>query len=79
MESVGSRSSDRWGSTRSKRWLTARDVGIGTLTIGARTKRRLSDGDLVLLDAAAARLGNAPRQSSGALSSSTTAPSRWLG
>jgi DNA-binding CsgD family transcriptional regulator len=41
------------------RWLTARDVGIGTLTIGARTKRRLSDGDLVLLDAAAARLGNA--------------------
>ena len=41
------------------RWLTARDVAIGTLTIGARTKRRLSDGDLVLLDAAAARLGNA--------------------
>ena len=41
------------------RWLTARDVGIGTLTIGARTKRRLSDGDLALLDAAAARLGNA--------------------
>ena len=41
------------------RWLTAQDVGIGTLTIGARTKRRLSDGDLALLDAAAARLGNA--------------------
>ena len=41
------------------RWLTAGDVGIGTLTIGARTKRRLSDGDLALLDAAAARLGNA--------------------
>ena len=41
------------------RWLTARDVAIGTLTIGARTKRRLSDGDVVLLDAAAARLGNA--------------------
>jgi DNA-binding CsgD family transcriptional regulator/PAS domain-containing protein len=41
------------------RWLTGREVGIGTLTIGARTKRRLSDGDLALLDAAAARLGNA--------------------
>ena len=41
------------------RWLTAQDVGIGTLTIGARTKRRLSDSDLALLDAAAARLGNA--------------------
>jgi DNA-binding CsgD family transcriptional regulator len=41
------------------RWLTARDVGIGTLTIGARTKRRLSDGDLALFDVAAARLGNA--------------------
>jgi DNA-binding CsgD family transcriptional regulator len=41
------------------RWLTARDVGIGTLTIGARTKRRLSDGDLALFDVAAAQLGNA--------------------
>jgi DNA-binding CsgD family transcriptional regulator len=41
------------------RWLVAGDVAIGTLTIGARTKRRLSDGDLALLDAAAARLGNA--------------------
>jgi DNA-binding CsgD family transcriptional regulator len=41
------------------RWLTARDVGIGTLTVGARTNRRLSDGDLALLDAAAERLGDA--------------------
>ena len=41
------------------RWLTARDVGIGTLTVGARTNRRLADGDLALLDAAAAQLGHA--------------------
>jgi DNA-binding CsgD family transcriptional regulator len=41
------------------RWLTARDAGIGTLTVGARTNRRLSDGDLALLDAAAAQLGHA--------------------
>ncbi len=61
------------------RWLTARDVGIGTLTIGARTKRRLSDGDLALLDAAAARLGNALEAVERSPGSSITAPSRWLG
>src|SRR6266545_4888499 len=38
------------------RWLTARDDRIGVLTIGARSKRRLSEPDLVLLDATAAQL-----------------------
>jgi DNA-binding CsgD family transcriptional regulator len=41
------------------RWLTAPDGEIGTLTVGARTHRRLSDGDLALLDAAAEQLGGA--------------------
>ena len=41
------------------RWLNARNNGIGILTIGARIKRRLSQDDLAVLDAAAAQLGNA--------------------
>jgi DNA-binding NarL/FixJ family response regulator len=41
------------------RWLRARDDRIGALTIGARSKRRLSEPDFALLDAAAAQLSNA--------------------
>jgi DNA-binding CsgD family transcriptional regulator len=40
------------------RWVTARDEPIGTLTVGARSERRLSEPDLALLDAAAAQLGS---------------------
>jgi DNA-binding CsgD family transcriptional regulator len=38
------------------RWLKAREGRIGTLTIGARSERRMSDDDLALLEAAAAQL-----------------------
>lgn len=38
------------------RWLRVRDERIGTLTIGARSARRLSEDDLALLEAAAAQL-----------------------
>lgn len=41
------------------RWLEGRDGRIGILTIGARSKQRLSEEDLALLDAAAAQLSNA--------------------
>lgn len=61
------------------RWLTAGDAGIGTLTVGARTDRRLSDGDLALLDAAAAQLGHALEPIERSPASSATAPCRWLG
>lgn len=40
------------------RWLRDRDDRIGTLTVGARSERRLSDDDVALLDAAAAQLSN---------------------
>jgi DNA-binding CsgD family transcriptional regulator len=40
------------------RWLRVRAERIGALTIGARRDRRLSEDDLVLLDVAAAQLGN---------------------
>ena len=40
------------------RWLTVRDDRIGTLTVGARSERRLSEDDLALLDSAAAELSN---------------------
>jgi DNA-binding CsgD family transcriptional regulator len=39
------------------RWLKVRDDRIGTLTIGARSERRLSEDDLALLEIAAAQLG----------------------
>src|SRR5207244_7524711 len=40
------------------RWLKGRDDDrIGTLTIGARSERRLSEDDLALLEIAAAQLG----------------------
>jgi DNA-binding CsgD family transcriptional regulator len=39
-------------------WVTAGDERIGTLTVGARSERRLSEPDLALLDAAAAQLGS---------------------
>jgi DNA-binding CsgD family transcriptional regulator len=38
------------------RWLKVRDKRIGTLTIGARSERRLSEDDVALLEAAAAQL-----------------------
>lgn len=38
------------------RWLRVRDERIGTLTIGTRSERRLSEDDLALLEAAAAQL-----------------------
>jgi DNA-binding CsgD family transcriptional regulator len=38
------------------RWVRDRDERIGTVTVGARSDRRLSDDDLALLDAAAAQL-----------------------
>jgi DNA-binding CsgD family transcriptional regulator/PAS domain-containing protein len=38
------------------RWLKVRDDRIGTLTIGARSERRLSEDDLALLEIAAAQL-----------------------
>jgi DNA-binding CsgD family transcriptional regulator len=41
------------------RWLEGRADRIGIVTIGARSKHRLSDEDRALLDAAAAQLGNA--------------------
>jgi len=41
------------------RWLEARDERIGILTIGARSKRRLPENDLTLLDATSVQLGNA--------------------
>jgi DNA-binding CsgD family transcriptional regulator len=41
------------------RWLEARDERLGILTIAARSKRRLPENDLTLLDSAAAQLGNA--------------------
>jgi DNA-binding CsgD family transcriptional regulator len=40
------------------RWLSVRDDRIGTLTVGARSERRLSEDDLALLDAVATQLGN---------------------
>jgi DNA-binding CsgD family transcriptional regulator len=40
------------------RWLEGRTGRIGIVTIGARSKHRLSDEDLALLDAAAAQLSN---------------------
>jgi DNA-binding CsgD family transcriptional regulator len=40
------------------RWLTVRDERIGTLTVGARSARRLSEEDVALLDAAAGQLSN---------------------
>jgi DNA-binding CsgD family transcriptional regulator len=40
------------------RWLRVRDERIGTLTVGARSARPLSEDDLALLDAAAAQLSN---------------------
>jgi DNA-binding CsgD family transcriptional regulator len=45
----------RWTEIR---WLTARDDRIGTLTVGARSERRLSEDDLALLESAAAELSN---------------------
>src|SRR5207245_9866996 len=39
------------------RWLKAQGDRIGTLTIGARSERRLSEDDLALLEIAAAQLG----------------------
>jgi DNA-binding CsgD family transcriptional regulator len=45
----------RWTEIR---WLTVRDDRIGTLTVGARSERRLSEDDLALLDSAAAELSN---------------------
>jgi DNA-binding NarL/FixJ family response regulator len=41
------------------RWLKAGEERIGALTVGARSDRRLSEDDLVLLEAAAQQLGNA--------------------
>lgn len=41
------------------RWLEGRADRIGIVTIGARSKHRLSDEDRALLDAAAAQLSNA--------------------
>jgi DNA-binding NarL/FixJ family response regulator len=41
------------------RWLEARDERIGLLAVAARSKRRLPENDLALLDTAAAQLGNA--------------------
>jgi DNA-binding CsgD family transcriptional regulator len=41
------------------RWLGDRDDRIGTLTVGARTERRLGPDDLALLEAAAAELSSA--------------------
>jgi DNA-binding CsgD family transcriptional regulator len=38
------------------RWVRDGDEQIGTVTVGARSDRRLSDDDLALLDAAAAQL-----------------------
>jgi len=40
------------------RWLRASGERIGSMTVGARSDRRLSDDDLSLLDAAAAQLGS---------------------
>jgi DNA-binding NarL/FixJ family response regulator len=40
------------------RWVRDRDDRIGTVTVGARSERRLSDDDLALLDAAAAQLSS---------------------
>jgi DNA-binding CsgD family transcriptional regulator len=45
----------RWTEIR---WLSLRDDRIGTLTVGARSERRLSEDDLALLDSAAAQLSN---------------------
>jgi DNA-binding CsgD family transcriptional regulator len=41
------------------RWLEGRDDKIGILTTAARSRQRLSEEDLALLDAAAAQLSNA--------------------
>jgi DNA-binding CsgD family transcriptional regulator len=41
------------------RWLRVRDERIGTLTVGARSERRLSADAVALLDAVAAQLSNA--------------------
>jgi DNA-binding CsgD family transcriptional regulator len=41
------------------RWLETQDDRIGTLTIGARSERRLPEDDIALLDTAAAQLSNA--------------------
>lgn len=41
------------------RWLETQDDRIGTLTIGARSERRLPEDDVALLDTAAAQLSNA--------------------
>jgi DNA-binding CsgD family transcriptional regulator len=41
------------------RWLEARGERIGILKIGARSKRRLTENDLTLLDATSVQLGNA--------------------
>jgi DNA-binding NarL/FixJ family response regulator len=40
------------------RWAKDQDDRIGTLTVGARSERRLSDDELALLDAAAAQLSS---------------------
>lgn len=40
------------------RWVRDLDDRIGTFTVGARSERRLSDDDLVLLDAAVAQLSS---------------------
>ena len=45
----------RWTEIR---WLTVRNDRIGTLTVGARSERRLSEDDLALLDSATAQLSN---------------------
>jgi DNA-binding CsgD family transcriptional regulator len=45
----------RWTEIR---WLRVRDDRIGTLTVGARSERRLHEDDLALLNAVAAQLSN---------------------
>ena len=45
----------RWTEIR---WLTVRNDRIGTLTVGARSERRLSEDDLAFLDSATAQLSN---------------------
>jgi DNA-binding NarL/FixJ family response regulator len=40
------------------RWVTAQDERMGTVTVGARSERRLSEPDLALLEALASQLGS---------------------
>jgi DNA-binding CsgD family transcriptional regulator len=40
------------------RWVTAQDERMGTLTVGARNERRLSEPDLALLEALTSQLGS---------------------